>query len=99
MAGYSSPTPVHGVPIGYFPHGPHGPGGVGLFVDSVPTALLACACFLVLFLLFSYVLVLTARAHARVALSLLGPAADPLALAKEVLTGPGPLGPLTHSQQ
>ena len=103
MAGFSSPTPVHGVPFGYFPHGPHGPGGVGLFVDSVPSALLAAACFLVLFLLFNYVLVLTARAHARVALSLLGAPADPLARAKEVLAGPGPLGPLqrttvTHSQ-
>jgi Putative sensor len=103
VAGYSSPTPVHGVPFGYFPHGPHGPGGVGLFVDSLPRALLAAACFLVLLLLFNYVLVLTARAHARVALSLLRAPADPLARAKEVLAGPGPLGPLqqstvTHSQ-
>jgi hypothetical protein len=97
MAGYSSPTPVHGIPFGYFPHGPHGPGGVGLFVDSLPRALLAAACFLVLFLLFNYVLVLTARAHARAALSLLRAPADPLARAKEVLAGPGPLGPLQHS--
>jgi len=99
IAGYSAPTPVHGVPIGYFPHGPHGPGGVGLFVDSLPRALLAAAGFLVLFLIFNYVLVLTARAHARAALSLLRAPADPLAQAKEVLAGPGPLGPLTRSQQ
>jgi len=94
IAGYSSPTPIHGLAFGYFPHGPHGPGSVGLFVDSVPTALLAAACFLVLFLIFNYVVVLTARAHGRVALSLLRAPADPLAKAKEVLAGPGPLGPL-----
>jgi Putative sensor len=98
IAGYSSPTPIHGLAFGYFPHGPHGPGSVGLFADSVPSALLAAACFLVLFLLFNYVLVVTARAHARVALSLLRSPADPLAPAKEVLAGPGPLGPLTRSQ-
>jgi Putative sensor len=97
IAGYSSPTPIHGLAFGYFPHGPHGPGSVGLFVDSVPTALLAAACFLVLFLIFNYVVVLTARAHARVALSLLRAPADPLARAKEVLAGPGPLGPLRHN--
>ena len=97
IAGYSGPTPIHGLAFGYFPHGPHGPGSVGLFVDSVPTALLAAACFLVLFLIFNYVVVLTARAHARVALSLLRAPADPLARAKEVLAGPGPLGPLRHN--
>jgi Putative sensor len=92
--GYTSPTTIHGVALGYFPHGPHGPGGVGLYVDSLPTALLAAAGFLVLFLIFSYVLVPTARAHAWVARSLLRAPADPLAPAKEVLAGPGPLGPL-----
>ena len=97
IAGYTSSTTVHGVAFGYFPHGPHGPGGVGLFVDSVPSALLAAACFLVLFLIFNYVLVLTARAHVRVALSLLGAPADPLARAKEVLAGPGPLGSLRQN--
>jgi len=92
--GYSSPTKLHGVLIGYFPHGVNEPGGVGLFVDTLPKALLAAAVFLVLFLLFSYVLVLTARAHVRVARSLLRAPADPLAEAKEVLTRPGPLGHL-----
>ena len=58
-------------------------------------ALLAAACFLVLFLLFSYVVVLTARAHAWTAQSVLSAPADPLAPAREVLAGPGPLGPLT----
>ena len=92
--GYTTPTTIHGVTLGYFPHGPHGPGGVGLYVDSLPTALLAAAGFLVLFLIFSYALVATARAHASVARTLLRAPADPLAPAKEVLAGPGPLGPL-----
>ena len=92
--GYTSPTTIHGVTLGYFPHGPHGPGRVGLYVDTLPKALLAAAGFLLLFLIFSYVLILTARTHARVARSLLRAPADPLAPAKEVLAGPGPLGPL-----
>jgi hypothetical protein len=97
--GYTSPTTVHGVVLGYFPHGPNGPGGVGLYVDTLPKALLAAACFLVLLLIFNYVLVITARAHAAVARSLLRAPTDPLAPAKEVLAGPGPLGPLRHIQQ
>jgi hypothetical protein len=92
--GYTSATRVHGVTLGYFPHGPHGPGGWGLYVDTLPKALLAAACFLVAFLLFNYVLVLTARAHARIASAMLRAPADPLAPVKEVLTSPGPLGPL-----
>jgi hypothetical protein len=92
--GYTSPTTIHGLALGYFPHGPNGPGGVGLYVDSLPRALLAAAGFLVLFLIFNYVLVATARAHAAVACALLGRPADPLAEAKDVLAGPGPLGPL-----
>jgi hypothetical protein len=85
---------VHGVSLGYFPHGPDGPGAAGLFVDTLPKALLAAAGFLVLFLLCNYLLVIVARAHARIALALLGAPADPLAEAKEVLTHPGPLGRL-----
>ncbi len=92
--GYANGTQVPGVVLGYFPHGPNGAGGVGLYVDTLPKALLAAAAFLVLFLLFSYVLVITARAHARVARTLLRAPVDPLAEAKEVLTRPGPLGPL-----
>jgi hypothetical protein len=85
---------VHGVSLGYFPHGPHGPGASGLFVDTLPKALLAAAGFLVLFLLVNYLLVIVARVHARIALGLLSAPADPLAEAKEVLTHPGPLGRL-----
>lgn len=92
--GYANRTPVHGVTLGYFPHGPNGPGAWGLYVDTMPRALLAAGGFLVAFLLFNYVLVLTARAHAQIARALLRAPADPLAPAKEVLTRPGPLGPL-----
>ncbi len=95
MAGYVHGTQLqHGVPIGYFPHGATGPGAIGLFVGSLPRALLAAAVFAVLFALFSYVLVATARMHARVARSLLGPPVDPLEDARGVMTGPGPLGTL-----
>jgi len=44
-----------------------------------------------LFLIFNYLVVLTARAHAAVARGLLGAAEDPLRQAKEVLGRPGPL--------
>jgi hypothetical protein len=94
--GYTTPTTIHGVLLGYFPHGPHGPGGVGLYVDTLPKALLVAAGFLALFLAFNYVVVITARAHAVVARSVLRAPADPLAEAKHVLAGPGPLGPLSR---
>jgi hypothetical protein len=94
--GYVNGTQEHGVALGYFPHGPTGPGHWGLYVDTLPKALLVALVFLVLFLLFNYVLVLTGRAHVRIARSLLRAPADPLAEAKEVLARPGPLGPLTR---
>jgi hypothetical protein len=85
---------AHGVQLGYFPNGPHGPGGHGFYITTLPQAFLAAACALIVFLLFNYVLVATARAHAVVARNLLRPPADPLADAKTVLAGPRPLGPL-----
>lgn len=85
----------HGYELGfYFPHGPHGPGAVGVFIGSLPAALAAAAVGLAGFLACNYLIVITARAHARVARSVLRAPADPLAEAKEVLTRPGPLGPL-----
>lgn len=87
----------HGYQLGfYFPHGPAGPGTVGIFIDTLPKALLAAAAGITGFLIFNYVLVATARMHARVARALLRTPADPLADAKTVITGPGPLGPLRH---
>jgi hypothetical protein len=93
---YSHGLTAHGVQLGYFPNGPSGPGHWGVYVDTLPRALLAAVVCLVLFLLFNYVMVLTGRAHVRVARSLLRAPADPLADAKEVLARPGPLGPLTR---
>jgi Putative sensor len=88
-----------GVQFGYSPHGPHGPGSVGIFVDTPGKAVMVAAVFLVLSLLFQYVVVLTARLHARVACSLLRAPVDPLAEAKEVLGRPGPLGPLRNKRR
>jgi hypothetical protein len=81
----------HGYQLGYFPNGPHGHPGYGLYVDSLPKALLTAAVCLVAFLLFNYVLVATARAHVFVARSLLSEPTDPLKEAKEILRSPGPL--------
>jgi hypothetical protein len=86
---------VHGIQLGYFPNGPHAAGRWGVYVHSLPTALSTAAVCLVLFLLFNYVVVATARAHARIARAVLGPVADPLAAAKDVLAHPGPLQSLT----
>ena len=92
--GYCNGPSVSGVLIGDYPHRPQMPGDHGLYVHSLSTALLVAAGFVILFLLFNYVLVATARLHAQVARALLRRPADPLAPAKAVLTGPGPLGPL-----
>jgi hypothetical protein len=84
----------HGLLIGYYPNGVHGPGHDGLYVHTLPAALVAAAVFAVAFLLFNYVLVATARLHAQLARTVLRTPADPLAPAKAVLAGPSPLGPL-----
>lgn len=89
--GVSGSGSAHGVQLGYFPHGPHGPGGWGLYVDTLPKALIVAAVCLVLFLLFNYVLVATARLHAAIARALLRAPEDPLREAKDVLGRPGPL--------
>jgi Putative sensor len=99
MVGYVNGSKVNGVALGYFPHGPTGPGSWGLYVDTLPKALLAAALFAVAFLLFNYVLVATARMHGRIARALLRPPADPLEEARSVLTSPGPLGPLMRADQ
>ncbi len=92
----------HGFQLGfYFPqnHRPGGPGTVGVFIDSLPKALVAAGLGLVGVLIFNYVVVATARMHARVARSLLRPPVDPLAEAKAALAAPGPLGPLYPNPQ
>jgi hypothetical protein len=70
-----------------------------VYVDSLPKALLTAAACLVLFLIFNYVLVATARAHARIARALLRGPIDPLAAAKDVLARPGPLQAISPSPQ
>jgi len=67
LVGYEHGSTVHGVALGYFPHGPAGPGAVGLYVDTLPRAMLAAAIFGLLFLVFNYVLVKAARKHAAIA--------------------------------
>ncbi|MGH3277163.1 MAG: sensor domain-containing protein [Streptosporangiaceae bacterium] len=88
---------VHGLQLGYFPNGP-GAGAAnswGVYVDTLPKALLTAAACLVLFLIFNYVLVATARLHALAARAVLRAHGDPLAAARDVLAQPGPLQSLT----
>jgi hypothetical protein len=82
---------AHGVQLGYFPNGPSGSGAAGFYIDTLPKALLTAAACLILFALFSYVLMLTARLHASTARALLRTPEDPLAQAKDLLRRPGPL--------
>ncbi len=88
---YAHGLTVHGVQLGYFPDGPSGHGAVGIYIDTLPKALLAAVICLILFVLFGNVVVATARAHATVAKALLRAPEDPLAEAREVLNRPGPL--------
>jgi hypothetical protein len=54
----------HGYQLGFwFPHGPSGPGTVGVFIDTLPKALLAAAIGVAGFVASSYLLVVTARAQ------------------------------------
>ena len=59
--------------LGYFPNGPSGSGAVGLYVDTLPKALLTAVACLIVFAAFNYVLVLTARTHASIARAMLRP--------------------------
>jgi hypothetical protein len=57
---------LHGYQLGFwFPHGPSGPGTVGVFIDTLPKALLAAAVGLAGFIAGNYALVATARASSR----------------------------------
>ena len=85
-----------GVMIGHFPHGPHGAGASGLYVYSTGHALIVAGICAAAFLLFNYVVVLTARLHGRVGAAVLRRPADPLAPARSVLSEAGPLGSLVR---
>jgi hypothetical protein len=88
---FSHGLTVHGVQLGYFPNGPSGSGAVGVYVDTLPKALLTALVCLLLLVPFSYLLVATARIHAAVARTLLRAPEDPLSQAKDLLQRPGPL--------
>jgi hypothetical protein len=81
---------THGVKVGYVPGGPH-ISWSGFWVGNIGTALLVAAISFVLALFAAYLVIGAARLHGFVAKSLLGPWVDPLAEAKSVLEGPGPL--------
>jgi len=88
---FDNGTVAHGVSFGNFPNGPYGHGAEGIFINTLPEALLAALACLVLFVLFNPVIRLTARVHARIAQVLLRAPSDPLIEARNVLTSPGPL--------
>jgi len=93
--GYCGSVHTPGLLIGNYPNGPDGLGAHGLWIyNSLGPALLVAGGCLVAFLLFNYVLVGTARLHARVARTVLCAGPDPLEPVKAVLARPGPLGPL-----
>lgn len=94
VAHYAHGLTVHGIQLGYFPNGPSGHGGHGVYIDTLPEALLTALVCAVLLIPASMLLVVTARAHATVARALLRAPKDPLAQAKETLERPGPLPPL-----
>ncbi|SDP64324.1 Putative sensor [Actinopolyspora xinjiangensis] len=87
----------HGVMIGYRPEAPNttsfafGDGSFGLWIDDLPTALLAAALFLVLAFALAHLVTAVARLHGGVARSMLGPPTDPLDSARRVLEEPGAL--------
>jgi Putative sensor len=89
----------HGYQLGVFPNGPHSSPAYGFYIDTLPKALLAAAVCLILFLLFNYVLVATARLNAATARALLSAPEDPLSEAKEVLRRPGPLQILVPNER
>lgn len=62
-----------------------------VWIHSVPVAVVVAVVSVGLSLLASYVVVAVARVHRAVTRTLLGPYVDPLADAKRVLAGPGPL--------
>lgn len=89
---FSNGQTVHGLQLGAFPSGPNG-SHVGWYVTNLHQAVIAAVVCLILFLLFNYVVVATARLHAAAARGLLRAPADPLAQARAVLDRPGPIPP------
>lgn len=76
---------VHGLALGYLPDGPSAPAGWGVWIGSVPTALLAALVAFVIHLAYQYVLVGAARLHRHAARVMLGSRIDPLAELREIV--------------
>ena len=81
---------MHGVQVGYFPHGPHSKGAIGFFIGSDLSAAVAAVVSVFLLLGWNYVLVATSRVHANTVRAVVA-GRDPLAAARRVLEAPGPL--------
>ena len=80
---------------GYFPNGPDAAGRYGVYVDTLPKALLTAAVFRSCSCSSTTCWWPPPGLHARVARACCGRPADPLAAAKDVLAQPGPLPSLT----
>jgi hypothetical protein len=84
---FDNGTTAHGVAFGSFPNGPHGPGARGVFVDDLPTALLAAAVGVVLLVFAAnYVVVAAARTHAAMTRALLRPTTRSPAAGQQTLS-------------
>jgi hypothetical protein len=68
-----------------------GPPAFGVWIGSLPSALIAAIVFACLCLAGVYLVTAAARMHGRIANALLRPYLDPLAEAKRILAEPGPL--------
>jgi hypothetical protein len=88
---WSDGTRDHGVKIGFLRDGPHGTGTFGVWVGSLPAALVVAMVFAVLSPLGAYLAVAATRLHTTIAGRLLGPYRDPLDPARRILATPGPL--------
>jgi hypothetical protein len=80
----------HGLLIGSLPGGPHG-GGTGLWIGDLGTALVVSVIGVAVAVALAPAVTAVARLRVRLADRLLGPSVDPLAEAKRILAGPGPL--------
>ncbi|MEU9102535.1 sensor domain-containing protein [Streptomyces sp. NPDC048361] len=77
-------------PMGLWVGGPKN-GGAGVWIDTLPAALLVAVLCLAVALYASHLVIAAARLHLTVAHRLLRPPPDPLARAKAILIEPGPL--------
>jgi Putative sensor len=77
---------AHGLSLGYLPDGPNSSRGWGIWIGSVPAALLTAVVAAIAALGFCYVLIAAARLHRYAAHRMLGPRVDPLAEVRAILS-------------